>query len=508
MMNSDKHKQIKTIAESVSRLWNTRDELSFKKIRISHLAYSLPIVIILTLLDQRNTYFAIEDATFMGSHTAILVYATYCAGSLFVLLFGMKWMIGGLRCFCTFAVAGFICWLIFQHSEFKIIPMMIFQFGLGGCAIYAMYAYVFVLRNAERLFGIFLVTFNYGLFVVLQQNGITNLFLSRILPAFFVLLLAICVYYFRKEEFPELAPQAAVEPPRGLYLVLACPFAFFSLNVFGEAIINNASGSADMRGAGAMAAVLLALVLQFVLRRSVWHLLNLFLIFTLTGITILALLFPLHWLSLLTMQKANNWLIAGNFLFGIGDGLGYIMVFYLTGLIKKYHNIRLFLNITLATVIELILSIAAAYFVKRYFPESMPLIAVLLALFFLCLFLLYSPEFQRHIFATGWIDDYCKLDMTPADQQLFELSVENKPLSGDLFNDFLARITTLTPTERQIFEYYVEGRTAQEVMELMFITMGTLKAHNTKIYTKMNVTSRDSLLLYIDLIKKSGLSFN
>lgn len=495
-VDEDKHKPVHKIVRAVTRLWNTRDDLSFKKIRLSHLAYFLPLVLILTLLDQRNTYFTIQDSALMGSYTSIIVYAAYCAGSLFVLLCGMKKLIGGLRFFCALAIIGLVFWFILQDSELRIISMMLFQSGLGGCAIYATYAYVFVLRNAERLFGIFLVTFNYGLFVFLQQNGINNLFLSKILPSLLVALLAVCTFFFRQDEFPDTSPKVSITPPKGLYIVLACPFAFFSINVFGEAIINNAAGSADMRGIGAMAAVVLALIVQFVFRRNVWHLLNLFLIFAITGITLLAL--PL----------SSGWLTLGNFLFGIGDGFGYIMVFYITGLMKKYKNRKLFLTITTATVIGLVVSISAAYIVERFFPTAMPVVAVLLAAFFLFVFLLFSPSFQRHVFATDWIHDYLKLDMTPADQKLLELRSENKPLTDNLFNDFIARIKSLTPTERLIFDHYVNGKTAQEVVGTMFITMGTLKAHNTKIYIKMNVTSRDALLLYIDLIKKSGLFFD
>lgn len=496
------------IKRSAVSLLNTGDELSMKNIRISHLAYSLPLVIVLTLLDQRNTYFALSDSSIADSGSAILIYAAYCAGSLSVLLFGMKKKLEGLRCCCALGAAGFVCWLFLQQTDWRMTPMAVFQFGLGGCAIYAVYSYVFVLRNAERLFGILLVTFNYGFFVFLQQNGINNIFLSKVLPALFVALLAVCVALNRREDYPDTSVHVALTPPKSLFIILACPFAFFSINVFGEAVISHSAGNADMRGVGAMTAVLMAFLILFVLKQNVWCLINLFLIFCLVGIAMLALQLPSHWLALLALQLPSRSLSLGNFLFGIGDGFGYILIFYLTGMIKKYKSERLFFQITAATVVELMVSIGAAYGVQYFFPGNMPVAAVLLAAFFLFLFLFFAPQFQKHIFAADWIKDYHKLDMTPADQELFELSAENKPLPNDLFYDFIRRARTLTPTERQIFEHYVNGKSAQEVMEMMFITMGTLKAHNTKIYTKMNVTSRDALMLYIELIQKSGLSFD
>ncbi len=496
MADNDKQSHIYTIFSSFTRILRAKDELSFKNIRPQYLCYFLPLVIILTLLDQRNTYFIpLENDDFMSFDSSILVYASYCIGSLFVLIFCMKKLISGMRVFTGIALAGFMSWLFLPPGDSKVTAMMFFQFGLGGCAIYATYAYVFVLRNAERLFGIFLVTFNYGLFITLEQNGINNPFLSKILPAMLVGLLGLCTLFFRSREFPDTSPKESIQPPKEIYFVLVCPFAFFSINVFGEAVVNASAGSTGMRGIGAIVAVLLAFIIQFGLRRNIWHMLNLFLIFAITGIILLAL--PL----------TPGWFTLGNFLFGIGDGFGYIMVFYMTGLMKKYNNAALFWRITMATVVELIVSILITALIVRMWPAAMPAVTALLAAFFLFLFLLLSPVFQKILFNTDWIGDFHKIDMAPLDNQLKTLYTGNKPLPEDLFHDFIIRVKTLTPTERQIFDYYIEGKTAQEVLQLLYITMATLKAHNTHIFTKLNVTSKDALVLYIDLIRKSGLLF-
>ena len=74
----------------------------------------------------------------------------------------------------------------------------------------------------------------------------------------------------------------------------------------------------------------------------------------------------------------------------------------------------------------------------------------------------------------------------------------------NIFNDFIERVANLTPTEMVIFQYYAEGKTFDEIKALMFIATGTLKTHNTHIYNKLNVPSKDTLLLYVELIKKTG----
>jgi len=73
-----------------------------------------------------------------------------------------------------------------------------------------------------------------------------------------------------------------------------------------------------------------------------------------------------------------------------------------------------------------------------------------------------------------------------------------------LFDDFLSKIRRLTPTERQIVLRYLEGNTTTEVLDSMFISASTLKTHNSHIYTKLDVVSRDELQLYFRLLEKTG----
>ncbi len=70
---------------------------------------------------------------------------------------------------------------------------------------------------------------------------------------------------------------------------------------------------------------------------------------------------------------------------------------------------------------------------------------------------------------------------------------ETDPL---LYRQFLNNLGTLTPTERTVFNLYIEGKHAREIMEIMCIKENTLKYHNKNIYSKLGVTSRKELLRY------------
>jgi len=90
-------------------------------------------------------------------------------------------------------------------------------------------------------------------------------------------------------------------------------------------------------------------------------------------------------------------------------------------------------------------------------------------------------------------------------EQIREKHANKSLLPEDLFADFIHRVKTLTPTEKIIFRYYLEGKTNEEILSQMYISLSTFKTHNSHIYRKLGVSSKNELLLYIKLIKKIGL---
>ena len=91
-------------------------------------------------------------------------------------------------------------------------------------------------------------------------------------------------------------------------------------------------------------------------------------------------------------------------------------------------------------------------------------------------------------------------------EKIRKLHPVDSTLPDNLFEEFISRVQTLTPTEMNIFRYYAEGKNLNEIPSLMFISMSTLKSHNGHMYAKLGISSRDELMLYLELIKKSGLA--
>lgn len=77
-----------------------------------------------------------------------------------------------------------------------------------------------------------------------------------------------------------------------------------------------------------------------------------------------------------------------------------------------------------------------------------------------------------------------------------ELSPSSDHLTPEQYKRFEDQLQTLSNAERRIFDLYIEGYDAKEICNMLFISINTLKTHNRRIYTKMNVSSRAELLKY------------
>ncbi|MBE6036362.1 MAG: helix-turn-helix transcriptional regulator [Clostridiales bacterium] len=92
-----------------------------------------------------------------------------------------------------------------------------------------------------------------------------------------------------------------------------------------------------------------------------------------------------------------------------------------------------------------------------------------------------------------------------AQRELSRLAYSRKTeVDPDLYQQFLNHLSTLTPTEREVFDLYLAGKHAKEILEILSIKENTLKYHNKNIYSKLGVTSRKELLRYAALMQQES----
>lgn len=72
----------------------------------------------------------------------------------------------------------------------------------------------------------------------------------------------------------------------------------------------------------------------------------------------------------------------------------------------------------------------------------------------------------------------------------------------ELFKRFSDGVSKLTSAEYNVFKLYVEGHSISEMPDVAFISMSTVKKHNRNIYDKLNISSYDELMLYLDLFRR------
>ena len=74
----------------------------------------------------------------------------------------------------------------------------------------------------------------------------------------------------------------------------------------------------------------------------------------------------------------------------------------------------------------------------------------------------------------------------------------------DMFRSFAEKAQALSAAERRILNYYVDGHDIAEIPDLAYISIHTVKKHNRSIYQKLDIASRDELMLYIELFRCCG----
>ncbi|MBQ2752460.1 MAG: hypothetical protein IJF25_07790, partial [Oscillospiraceae bacterium] len=95
-------------------------------------------------------------------------------------------------------------------------------------------------------------------------------------------------------------------------------------------------------------------------------------------------------------------------------------------------------------------------------------------------------------------------ELSTAKTELDRLAYSRKnEIDPDDFQHFKEGLGTLTKMERVIFDYYLDGKSAQDILELTGIKHGTLKFHNHNIIGKLGVSSRKQMLRFAALMKQS-----
>lgn len=87
-----------------------------------------------------------------------------------------------------------------------------------------------------------------------------------------------------------------------------------------------------------------------------------------------------------------------------------------------------------------------------------------------------------------------------AKDEIDQISEKNKKeIVLEDYEFFVCNLKTLTAAEYRIYELYLSGKNAKQIVEILNISENTLKYHNKNIYAKLGISSRKQLLRFASL---------
>jgi len=100
------------------------------------------------------------------------------------------------------------------------------------------------------------------------------------------------------------------------------------------------------------------------------------------------------------------------------------------------------------------------------------------------------------------IDDL--IEFLSSSKQEHNEKEREKSISLSILDEFVENTKTLSSAERAVFNLYVKGYKAKEIADILCLSINTVKTHNKRIYMKLNIASREELLLYVTMLKELG----
>ncbi len=458
----------KSIVTSFLALFRSKDNVNIRNVRLDHLQYMLIFPLAPVFANMQGILFS-DSIRLFGLDAMTLMGSAYCigAGALFAFS-NVKNMTRVSRISATVAAASYIPWIMMDEGHLSLMLAILFMFFLGGCAACAAFAYTFALNNTERLLGAAMIS----TFFALNQIDSGLSLLSGLFDKTYLTALVAgscaCLFLYRTRDFAV----AENKPKATLYPALKLTLYFFVAHYFVEIFYTYLPGASMpnamvANGTVGILVVCLAVALQFITKRSIWNMCNLFFIAEI-GTYILYF-----------MPEGSALRSFARFLHGF-EQMGYIAAYYLLGCVfKKHGDFRIF-KLCLVTILPVsMLSYVIPGIFASYAPTLLPLAATLTSGAVFVVFILMSPAYSKHLFFAEWSDDFYGVDMAEAGQKIKQSGM----LEG----------LNLSPREKEVASLLLQGQSAKDIAKKLEITISTANFHIKNLYKKLNIGSRSEL---------------
>ena len=456
----------------ITKLFQARDELSFRNIRGDLWSVLLIFPLSVIVGNLRHYDHSIALAGFKSYELTLFLLGF---GWLILMLIPKRLIIPLLR-FAAVVSALLLPFLIFMPMGLERLALyMAFKFFNGLCAACAFFLFCFKLNNIERLFGMALIQLYYGLYYTAWRafpalHAISETWGGAVIMAIYLVAVFSCC---AKQRFAQIMETSADSDGRGsgvIYVIGLDVVHYTIMCMLNYIEWAEKSVSSFAFGLGTFASIGLVFVMQLRKGHSALYTWLLFLVLSLFGLGAL-------------LYDTPATFVSGSFAYGLGDGVGYIIIYYmLAGAIKRSKSLRMFRLYCLVFFIQYFIISGIFSFYFNSFDGSNKFMAFGVVLVLVCLSLLLLPLIQKRLFEADWTDGLYLRDMEEYSQPFAETEALN---AKDHLN--------LTPREEEIFTMLLSGAAPKEIGYTLKISYETVHFHQKNLYRKLGIQSRAEL---------------
>jgi DNA-binding CsgD family transcriptional regulator len=457
------------LTQNIKKMRSARDELSPRNFR----AALLPVFLVLPLsIMMGDLRFIDQNLTLLGVDSNNLILMVFGLGFLPVFFTTERHQLCLLR-ISALTQAVFLAAQIFMGPGFaRLAVYFAFHFANAVCTTCGFYLFAFRLNNVERLFTMGATQIYYAFTYLFWQFSPVAAFMKTVGSAAVMLGLVAAVFWARDisrlEEPPQSGPTARES---GVAILILLNSVYYVITLTAMYIeYQETAVSATLYGVGGLLCLAISFFVMLIFNRSALHLWSLCLVCSVLGIG------ALHYTSAFAVN-------AGSLFYGLGEGLGFMILYYLGGgAIRRSGSYRLLQIWCLFLGVNYV--VISGVFFTLYDNINAPNLRLafpaVLVLALVCY--LFSPVLQDKLFRTDWTDGYHMANMPIYAQALAQTEQTDEEKSF-----------CFTPREQEVFTLLLTETSPKQIATILRVSNATVNFHTKNIYRKLGIQSRTEL---------------
>lgn len=457
----------KSVSNSFADTLHNSESISLKSVRLSKFCYYMAYALELILYSARAHFLPMKTELF-GIRGQVIILAFYGLSSLVVMLLWSERFKKLIWASVAVCVAGFVPFILFYDSPYRLLFGIIAYIGLGGAVTSARCGYAFAINNAERLIGMMFMFVCCTIIRHIDAETANPFFWSKLLPLILLAGMCVCLLSFRKSDL-EVKKESDKTDAKAMYWALIYFIIYFAIDGYTRGMLDSDN---RLEYRYLLAGTVIAMVILFgtimLLKLNMWHLWNMFFAFA----VIMAVL------AVFDMQTGKY--MKQQYFFSGLSLLGWPLSIYMLACVqRRYASYKLLKKCTLFFVIASPIANFNDDLIYKIMPDAYSAAALVVILICVVFLLATAPVSYKYLFNEKWLAEVSENDM----QLLYEKVEET-----DKFEKY-----GLTPRQKEIAALLLAAKTRRQIAGELGVSESTVKNHTSELYKKLGINSRVEL---------------